>query len=299
MSEATVEIRPTEESQDTNIESTLHRLLSGSDDPFGDDDAAELFGSDGDDDNNSLSTEPVHTPNEIEKAMASVIAHIQSNDMIDTELLNDKQLSLDAILGEGSHVDADLDMGNFLGDFQPQGKRPLEDDEPGTNQNDEQIKRPKVQKTIKEIRIFKKTNEPFMSPASLSPSSSTSPANSDAPIKLDSIALTNLQQEKSLVVPKKTSIVVPEKVQLVVPEKNTNEFTMHQVADVKKRIINTHKLILNFNFLKDGYARTCVELKKAMSCLKDSELHRAHLMAENEHLKRKLAALSNPIKEEP
>ncbi|CUS22117.1 LAQU0S04e08592g1_1 [Lachancea quebecensis] len=70
------------------------------------------------------------------------------------------------------------------------------------------------------------------------------------------------------------------------PSKLTNEFTMLQVADVKKRIINTHKLMLNFNFLKDGYARTCVELKRTLLRLKQSEVHRAQLLQENERLKR-------------
>ena len=294
MSETQVEMKVIDDAHNSNIESTLHRLLSGPDDPFGDDDAAALFGSDSDNDDNSPGTGLVHTSEDVERAMESVINSIGSNDLIDTNFLNEKQLSLDAILGDGTHPDVGLDMGNLLGDF-PEGKRTLEETtEDGNNQ---QIKRPKVEKSIKEIRIFKKTDEPFMSPASLSPSSSNSPANSDSQMKLESIALTNLQQEKTLVVPKRAAVVVPEKPQLVVPEKNTNEFTMLQVADVKKRIINTHKLILNFNFLKDGYARTCVELKKAMGCLKDSELHRAQLMAENEHLKKQLAALSK-VKEE-
>ncbi|SCV04106.1 LANO_0G08196g1_1 [Lachancea nothofagi CBS 11611] len=70
------------------------------------------------------------------------------------------------------------------------------------------------------------------------------------------------------------------------PSKFTNEFTMAQVTDVKKRIINTHKLLLNFNFLKDGYARTSVELKRTLLRLKQSEIHRAQLLQENEQLKR-------------
>ncbi|SCU96807.1 LAFA_0G08218g1_1 [Lachancea sp. 'fantastica'] len=70
------------------------------------------------------------------------------------------------------------------------------------------------------------------------------------------------------------------------PAKFSEEFTMAQVADVKKRIINTHKLFLNFNFLKDGYARTSVELKRSLLRLKQSEIHRAHLMHENEQLRK-------------
>lgn len=74
--------------------------------------------------------------------------------------------------------------------------------------------------------------------------------------------------------------------------KCSNEFTMNQVAEMKRRIINTHKLLLNFNFLKEGYARTCVEFKKVMHHLKDSEIHRAHLLQENEQLREQVAALT-------
>lgn len=74
--------------------------------------------------------------------------------------------------------------------------------------------------------------------------------------------------------------------------KYSNEFTMCQVAEMKQRIINTHKLLLNFDFLKDGYARTCVEFKKAMHHLKDSEIHRAHLVHENQQLRAQVAELT-------
>ncbi|SCU81803.1 LADA_0C01156g1_1 [Lachancea dasiensis] len=80
------------------------------------------------------------------------------------------------------------------------------------------------------------------------------------------------------------------------PAKLTNEFTMAQVADVKKRIISTHKLLLNFNFLKDGYARTTVELKKALLRLKQSEIHRAQLLQENEQLKRLVIEQNEKLK---
>ncbi|AQZ17302.1 ATC1 (YDR184C) [Zygosaccharomyces parabailii] len=75
----------------------------------------------------------------------------------------------------------------------------------------------------------------------------------------------------------------------------TNAFTMAQVLETKKRIINTHKLILNFNFLKDGYARTCVEFKKSMHSLRDSEIRRAHLMEENEELRNKIKELTEKL----
>lgn len=82
-------------------------------------------------------------------------------------------------------------------------------------------------------------------------------------------------------------------VQPFVPEKLTNEYTINQISEMKKRIINTHKLLLNFNFLKDSYAKTCIELKKSLNALRDSEIHRAHLLLENETLKAKLLELKS------
>lgn len=86
--------------------------------------------------------------------------------------------------------------------------------------------------------------------------------------------------------------------QLFIPEKLTKEYTMHQVSEMKKRIINTHKLLLNFNFLKDSYAKTCIELKKSLNALRDSEIHRAHLLLENEKLKTRLHKLESSKNEQ-
>ncbi|EDO16862.1 hypothetical protein Kpol_1024p15 [Vanderwaltozyma polyspora DSM 70294] len=74
-------------------------------------------------------------------------------------------------------------------------------------------------------------------------------------------------------------------------EKFTNEFTMKQVFEMKQRMINTHKLMLNFNLLKDSYSKTCIELKKSLVLLKDIEISRSHLIVENEQLKLELKAL--------
>lgn len=60
---------------------------------------------------------------------------------------------------------------------------------------------------------------------------------------------------------------------------------------MKRRIIDSHKLLLNFNVIKDNYARACVQLKRSVTALKDSEIHRAHLILENEELKKQLQAL--------
>lgn len=85
--------------------------------------------------------------------------------------------------------------------------------------------------------------------------------------------------------------------EILLSPKLTNQFTMTQVAEMKKRIINTHKLILNFNFLKDGYARTCNELRKAMIKLKDSEYDRARLIKENQDMRRLVLELSKKLNE--
>ncbi|AMD19032.1 HBR131Cp [Eremothecium sinecaudum] len=83
----------------------------------------------------------------------------------------------------------------------------------------------------------------------------------------------------------------------IIPPKLTNEYTMQQVTETKRRIINTHKLILNFNFLKDSYTRSCSQLKKAIFKLKTSECHRARLIKENEQLKRLALDLHNRLEE--
>ncbi len=66
---------------------------------------------------------------------------------------------------------------------------------------------------------------------------------------------------------------------------------------MKARIINTHKLLLNFNFIKEGYARSCIQLKKTMDSLKDSEIHRAHLLVENDDLKQQILELTQKLNE--
>lgn len=84
----------------------------------------------------------------------------------------------------------------------------------------------------------------------------------------------------------------------VPPKKFTNEYTISQISEMKQRMINTHKLMLNFNLLKNSYARTCVELKKALVGLKDTEIHRTHLFVENEQLKKELNDLKNSLKQQ-
>ncbi|CCK68143.1 Atc1p KNAG_0A04720 [Huiozyma naganishii CBS 8797] len=133
--------------------------------------------------------------------------------------------------------------------------------------------------------------EPFLSPASLSPMSSLSSEGTDSrDLKLDrrgdNVVKGTTRPAISQTIHIKGKV---EDSETNLPEKLTNEYTMKQVSEMKKRIINTHKLILNFNFLKDGYARTCIELKKSLQSLKESEVHRAHLLLENEQLRERLA----------
>ena len=156
--------------------------------------------------------------------------------------------------------------------------------------------------------IIRSQNEPFMSPISLSPSNSTSSESTDLRMKLDAIPIisssshrnqqaTSAGGKKAKEGPRHQSQLTETVFkQIPTPKPLTNEFTMLQVSEMKKRIINTHKLLLNFNYLKDGYARTCVELKKTLECLRDSELHRAHLLLENERLKKKLQEVSTDCK---
>ncbi|SCV04711.1 LAMI_0H18470g1_1 [Lachancea mirantina] len=72
----------------------------------------------------------------------------------------------------------------------------------------------------------------------------------------------------------------------------TKEFLAAQVAETKRRMISTHKLLLNFNFLRDAYAKSCIDLKKSVTKLKESECRRAHLLQENEQLKSLVIQLS-------
>ncbi|KAL3241611.1 Atc1p [Nakaseomyces bracarensis] len=79
------------------------------------------------------------------------------------------------------------------------------------------------------------------------------------------------------------------------PKVYTNEFTMKEVAKMKRRVIDSHRLLLNFNVVKEGYARTCVQLKQSVIALKDSEIRRAHLMMENEDLKDELEQMKRKL----
>lgn len=269
MSEVTKEIPTMENDEGVNLESTLHQLLTDSNDLFADA-ATDAF------DKN------ITNGSDVENAIESAINSMNTSDLVNTDLLNDKQLSLETLLGENSNPELMFDMED-TNDILNVPKHFIEE----TSENSTQL--------YKKARLMKenfKIEEPFLSPASLSPSSSLSPDNNETQIKLETIPLTHYDKRK--VTPSKNTITATStKSQIPSPAKYTNEFTMMQVTDVKKRIINTHKLMLNFNFLKDGYARTCVQLKKTMNCLKDSEVHRAHLLAENEQLKQKLAALTN------
>lgn len=74
-----------------------------------------------------------------------------------------------------------------------------------------------------------------------------------------------------------------------------NEFIMNQVKETKKRIINSHKLILNFKLLKDSYNKTCQEFEKSTHNLRESEIQRAYLYQENEKLRRIVIELNGRL----
>lgn len=134
-----------------------------------------------------------------------------------------------------------------------------------------------------------------LSPESLSPFSD----NNDLPIKNDLMKYVNEKNNSSQIKNKRgRPTTSPQRVckDVPLPSKLTNEFTMMQVSEIKKRIFNTHKLMLNFNFLKDGYTRSCSELKKTINKLKESEYHRANLIRENENLKSLVLELTGALK---
>ncbi|SCU89496.1 LAME_0E03884g1_1 [Lachancea meyersii CBS 8951] len=154
----------------------------------------------------------------------------------------------------------------------------------------DQLQHDKIDRNTPEARIVKASAAyETLSPASLSPTS-----DSESQYKHKKHQPFALKVPTSMAAPKPT---LTQKVHKPVdaPSKFTEEYTMAQVAEVKKRIINTHKLLLNFNFLKDGYARTSVELKRTLLRLKQSEIHRAHLLQENEQLKRLVIEQSDKL----
>lgn len=284
---------------DSIIENTLHTLLTENNDHFDD----------------------------VETLRDSISRELDESEAItpfgdeDSDLLNGgKPLTLESLLGEdpSSHVFFDMDESSETPELSLKESRKRT----AVEENRDVIEREEAEETggveaegvVEEeedaiIRYAKKlklsnnaglgkvqNTEPFLSPASLSPSLS-----SDG----DSVSVNNSRERtiSSGNAPKRVykpmtcntvkilnnePIIKHEKFS---PEKLTNEYTLHQVSDMKKRIINTHKLILNFNFLKEGYSRTSVELKKTITCLKDSEIHRAHLLEENENLKKQIAQL--------
>lgn len=137
----------------------------------------------------------------------------------------------------------------------------------------------------------------LLSPISLSPSSTDDGTQRPYSRPPSSTGVRNgLKEMVESPAPQVTASHAPHALQQAKkPATFTNEFTMAQVSETKKRIINTHKLILNFNFLKDGYARTCVEFKKSMHSLRDSEIQRAHLLQENEGLKKTVKELTEKL----
>lgn len=249
----------------TDLEKALHHLLT-SEHPHQEHDKTNIItvnqntkNDEGDSNNN----------NNIDSASTSM----HCAELFDSDIMQGKHLTLESILDDqGTGIFFDLDQDEDQDDSRSPyntsydiRKRPS----PTTYDDSKALMSKKTKYANKTVY------EQLLSPVSLSPSSTDDSSTNGQPnINTASV----------------TSSRVPLNGKLA--EKFSNEFTLNQVFEMKKRIINTHKLMLNFNFLKDGYARTCVEIKKVMHNLKDSEIHRAHLLQENEDLKKKVSALS-------
>lgn len=305
-------------------------------------------------DNNSNNVQGKDMTVDFEYAIEHAISSMRSNSILDSNMKklegndknsdqdDDKPFTLDNILGEDQNSNMEFELDEL--DFSEQSKTNTQNNKNNndTTENGDDLhnKRKfdeidvhfqefeKLSKSAK-ISSVKENDEPFLSPASLSPMSALSSdtnevKNNEGDLSspkqnnINNTAFTHKIQKQSL---NKATNITPTtsmspSIKLndnnstfnftskstyyqppMIPEKLTNQYTMHQVSEMKKRIINTHKLMLNFNFLKDSYAKTCVELKKSLNSLKDSEIHRAHLLLENEQLKARLLELE-PIKKE-
>ncbi|CAI4058435.1 Atc1p SKDI_04G4070 [Saccharomyces kudriavzevii IFO 1802] len=278
-------------SDDINIEHTLHRLLTQANDHF--DDTVKIDGQ-------SLDLEK-----DLEQVMMD---NLGCTDIFDSDIVSQKHLTLDSLFHDEHNTDSDtlLEMQKSANDSLvgiDLDRHDCGDDSTSkasshnnTNQNtvhktDREGKTYKIDKpAIKKKKIpLKITNETMLSPASLSPSSSLASSDTnESHLKIESM-ITDIT---SKIDSARQDIVSATK-----PAKLTNEFTMNQISEMKARIINTHKLLLNFNFIKEGYARSCIQLKKTMDSLKDSEIHRAHLLVENDDLKQQILELTQTLNE--
>lgn len=355
-----------ENMNESGIEKTLHQLLTQANDHFGHSEDTQQdhnqtnYNNDDDDDddnnnNNNNNTQGKEMTVDFEFAIEHAISTMHSNSILDSDMKkleannkdgdqdNDKPFTLENILGEDQNSNMEFELDEL--DFSEQNKTHTHNNKNNseTNETVEDLNNKrkfdeidvhfqefeKLSKSAK-ISSVKDTDEPFLSPASLSPMSALSSdtievknnegdLSSPKPNNINNTAFTHKIQKQSLnkrttitsTTPMTSSIKPNDNNNTfnftskstyyqppMIPEKLTNQYTMHQVSEMKKRIINTHKLMLNFNFLKDSYAKSCVELKKSLNSLKDSEIHRAHLLLENEQLKARVLELESVKKEE-
>lgn len=279
----------TDLTDDANIEHTLHRLLTQANNHF--DDTVKIDGR------------SLDLGKDLEQVMMD---NLDCTDIFDSDIASQKHLTLESLFNDEHNTDSSTLLeiqrsanDSLIGidlDRHKKGYTGKASLDKSTNQNnvhkpDKEQKNYKIDKpTIKKKKsLLKTTNEPMLSPASLSPSSSL--ASSDANeshLKIESM-ITDIT---SKIDSARQDIVSATK-----PAKFTNEFTISQISEMKARIINTHKLLLNFNFIKEGYARSCIQLKKTMDSLKDSEIHRAHLLVENDDLKQQILELTQKLNE--
>ncbi|CAI4055615.1 hypothetical protein N7582_000385 [Saccharomyces uvarum] len=281
----------TDLSDDTNIEHTLHRLLTQANNHF--DDTIKIDGH------------SLDLGKDLEQVMMDTL---DCTDIFDSEIVSEKHLTLDSLFHDEHNTDSgtllniqknandslvalDLDGHNHNNDFIDKTSSHGNTHQNSLHKTDREAKKYKIDKHVskKKKSVLKITNEPMLSPASISPSPSLASSDTnESHLKIESM-ITNIT---SKIDSARQDIVSATK-----PAKLTNEFTMNQISEMKARIINTHKLLLNFNFIKEGYARSCIQLKKTMDSLKDSEIHRAHLLVENDDLKQQVFELTQKLNE--
>lgn len=278
-------------SDDANIEHTLHRLLTQANNHF--DDTVKIDG------------QSLDLGKDLEQVMMD---NLECTDIFDSDISSQKHLTLESLFHDehntnsstlldmqksanDSLVGIDLDSYNHKKNNTDKASLHEITTQNSVHMTDKGLKNYKIDKpTIKKKKsLLKTTNEPILSPASLSPSSSLASSDTnESHLKIESM-ITDIT---SKIDSARQDIVSATK-----PAKFTNEFTISQISEMKARIINTHKLLLNFNFIKEGYARSCIQLKKTMDSLKDSEIHRAHLLVENDDLKQQIVELTQKVNE--
>lgn len=157
----------------------------------------------------------------------------------------------------------------------------IEDDEiifPKNNNN----------KPILEIQKDNKAqNTDYLSPISLSPSSvihedsNADTENNNTQIKIEEI------ENPPTVTQIKTDTKPTKEDEFNILAKN--------IQDMKRRILTTNELLLNFTYVKNSYSKISVNFKNSIKLLQKSELDRTHLISKNKSLKKDIANLTDKL----